>query len=63
MRFLDRYEKFHYHKEDIERADDDDDESRHKRWSTKALTAVPMTYNYAQHVVPGIYLCFIIFKS
>lgn len=50
---MDRYEKLYFHKDDTERADDDDDESRHKRWSAKSLNAVPMSYNYTQHIVQG----------
>lgn len=49
IRYLDRYEKVHYHKEDGDRGDDDDDEVRHKKWSPRVLHNVPMSYNYSQH--------------
>lgn len=49
IRYLDRYEKVHFHKEDGDRGDDDDDEVRHKKWSPRVLHNVPMSYNYNQH--------------
>lgn len=50
IRYLDRFEKADFHKEDPERPDDDDDDqSRHKRWSARTLHTVPMSYNYNQH--------------
>ncbi|XP_049826034.1 AT-rich interactive domain-containing protein 2 isoform X3 [Aethina tumida] len=49
LRYLDRWEKVHYLGEDGERGSDDDEESRHKRWSARALHSVPYTYNYSQH--------------
>lgn len=55
-RFLDRYEKVHYLGEVGERANDDDEDSRHRRWSARALHSVPLTYNYSQHNVNGKYL-------
>ncbi|CAH0561486.1 unnamed protein product [Brassicogethes aeneus] len=49
LRYLDRWEKVHFLGEDGERGSDDDEESRHKRWSARALHSVPYTYNYTQH--------------
>ncbi|XP_066999631.2 AT-rich interactive domain-containing protein 2 isoform X4 [Anabrus simplex] len=51
LRYLDRYEKLHYLGEDVDRASDDDEESRHRRWSARALHSVPLTYNHHQHNV------------
>lgn len=54
MRFLDRYEKLHFHNDDNDyRLDDADDEhNRHKKWSNKnLLNEVPLKYNYGQHQV------------
>ncbi|KAJ8953063.1 hypothetical protein NQ318_013405 [Aromia moschata] len=50
-RYLDRWEKVHYLHEEADRGSDDDEESRHKRWSARALHSVPYTYNYGQHNV------------
>jgi hypothetical protein len=52
-RYLDRYEKVHYLGEDVDRGSDDDEESRHRRWSARALHSVPLTYNHHQHNVAG----------
>ncbi|XP_022907233.1 AT-rich interactive domain-containing protein 2 isoform X2 [Onthophagus taurus] len=49
LRYLDRWEKVHYLGEEADRGSDDDEESRHKRWSARALHSVPLTYNYSQH--------------
>ncbi|BES90510.1 Brahma associated protein 170kD [Nesidiocoris tenuis] len=52
LRYLDRYEKIHYMGEIGERGGvDEDEDSRHRRWSTKNLHAVPLTYNHGQHNV------------
>ncbi|XP_054261438.1 AT-rich interactive domain-containing protein 2 isoform X4 [Macrosteles quadrilineatus] len=51
LRYLDRYEKVHYLGEVGERANDDDEDNRHRRWSARALHSVPLTYNYSQHNV------------
>ncbi|XP_021925466.1 AT-rich interactive domain-containing protein 2 isoform X9 [Zootermopsis nevadensis] len=51
LRHLDRYEKVHYLGEDVERGSDDDEETRHRRWSARALHCVPLTYNHHQHNV------------
>lgn len=53
-RYLDRYEKVHFLGEEHERGSDDDEESRHKRWSARALHSVPLTYNYQQHNIAGM---------
>lgn len=52
-RYLDRYEKVHFLGEVGERANDDDEDNRHRRWSARALHSVPLTYNYSQHNVNG----------
>ncbi|XP_017768593.1 PREDICTED: AT-rich interactive domain-containing protein 2 isoform X3 [Nicrophorus vespilloides] len=49
LRYLDRWEKVHFLGEEADRGSDDDEESRHKRWSARALHSVPLTYNYQQH--------------
>ncbi|KAJ3657293.1 hypothetical protein Zmor_009109 [Zophobas morio] len=51
LRYLDRWEKVHFLGEEADRGSDDDEESRHKRWSARALHSVPLTYNYNQHVI------------
>ncbi|EZA60377.1 AT-rich interactive domain-containing protein [Ooceraea biroi] len=48
-RYLDRYEKVHFLGEDGQTADDDDEDSRHRKWSARALHSVPLTYNHHQH--------------
>ncbi|XP_056631018.1 AT-rich interactive domain-containing protein 2 isoform X6 [Diorhabda sublineata] len=54
LRYLDRWEKVHFLHEDADRASDDDEESRHKRWSARSLHSVPCSYNYSQHNVTEI---------
>ncbi|XP_043267599.1 AT-rich interactive domain-containing protein 2 isoform X3 [Venturia canescens] len=51
LRYLDRYEKVHFLGEDGQQADDEDEDSRHRKWSARALHSVPLTYNYHQHNV------------
>lgn len=53
LRYLDRWERVHFLGEEADRGSDDDEESRHKRWSARALHSVPLTYNYNQHNIPG----------
>lgn len=53
IRYLDRWERVHFLGEEADRGSDDDEESRHKRWSARALHSVPLTYNYNQHNIPG----------
>lgn len=53
FRYLDRYEKVHFLGEDGQQADDDDEDSRHRKWSARALHSVPLTYNHAQHNIAG----------
>lgn len=55
FRYLDRYEKVHFLGEDGQQADDDDEDSRHRKWSARALHSVPLTYNHHQHNVAGNY--------
>ncbi|XP_065205597.1 AT-rich interactive domain-containing protein 2 isoform X2 [Planococcus citri] len=52
LRYLDRYEKIHFLGETLDRGVDDDEDSRHKRFSTRTLHPVPQLYNYHQHIVP-----------
>ncbi|XP_031339468.1 AT-rich interactive domain-containing protein 2-like isoform X2 [Photinus pyralis] len=49
LRYLDRWEKVHFLGEEVDRGSDEDEESRHKRWSARALHSVPLSYNYQQH--------------
>ncbi|KAK3921732.1 AT-rich interactive domain-containing protein 2 [Frankliniella fusca] len=51
LRYLDRYEKVHFLGEDGGRASDEDDDSRHKRWSARVLHSVPLVYNTHQHIL------------
>ncbi|KAK0096264.1 hypothetical protein PV326_005915, partial [Microctonus aethiopoides] len=51
LRYLDRYEKVHFLGEDGHQADDDDEDSRHRKWSARSLHSVPLTYNHHQHNV------------
>ncbi|XP_048524869.1 AT-rich interactive domain-containing protein 2 isoform X2 [Dendroctonus ponderosae] len=51
LRFLDRWEKVYFLGEDGDRGSDDDEESRHKRWSARVLHATPHSYVYSQHNV------------
>ncbi|XP_030747201.1 AT-rich interactive domain-containing protein 2 isoform X3 [Sitophilus oryzae] len=51
LRYLDRWEKVHNLGDEADRASDDDEESRHKRFSSRALHSVPHSYNYSQHNV------------
>lgn len=39
-------------------AGDDDEDSRHKKWSARALHSVPLVYNHHQHSVSGMYKFF-----
>ncbi|XP_066590882.1 AT-rich interactive domain-containing protein 2 isoform X8 [Prorops nasuta] len=51
LRYLDRYEKVHFLGEDGQGAYDDDEDSRHRKWSARSLHSVPLTYNHHQHNV------------
>lgn len=51
IRYLDRYEKLHFLGEPEERVDEDDEDVRQKKMSTRFLHNVPMSYNHAQHYV------------
>ncbi|KAK6626139.1 hypothetical protein RUM43_006444 [Polyplax serrata] len=53
LRYLDRYEKVHYLGESSDRhdLDEEDIETRHRRWSTRSIHTVPLTYNHHQHNV------------
>ncbi|XP_015111590.1 AT-rich interactive domain-containing protein 2 isoform X5 [Diachasma alloeum] len=51
LRYLDRYEKVHFLGEDGHQGDDDDEDSRHRKWSARSLHSVPLTYNHNQHNV------------
>lgn len=54
-RYLDRYEKINFLGETGSIAGDDDEDSRHKKWSARALHSVPLVYNHHQHSVVGKY--------
>ncbi|KYN16641.1 AT-rich interactive domain-containing protein 2 [Trachymyrmex cornetzi] len=56
--YLDRYEKVHFLGEDGQQADDDDEDSRHRKWSARALHSVPLTYNHHQHNIAAGYVPF-----
>jgi len=58
---LDRYEKINFLGETGSIAGDDDEDSRHKKWSARALHSVPLVYNHHQHTVVGMYK-FVLFK-
>jgi len=51
---LDRYEKINFLGETGSIAGDDDEDSRHKKWSARALHSVPLVYNHHQHTVNGM---------
>lgn len=51
--YLDRYEKVNFLGEDGQQADEDDEDSRHRKWSARSLHSVPLTYNYHQHNIAG----------
>ncbi|XP_060878635.1 AT-rich interactive domain-containing protein 2 isoform X2 [Metopolophium dirhodum] len=51
LRYLDRYEKINFLGETGSIAGDDDEDSRHKKWSARALHSVPLVYNHHQHAV------------
>lgn len=53
FRYLDRYEKINFLGETGSIAGDDDEDSRHKKWSARALHSVPLVYNHHQHTVNG----------
>lgn len=55
-RYLDRYEKINFLGETGSIAGDDDEDSRHKKWSARALHSVPLVYNHHQHTVNGMYI-------
>lgn len=48
LRYLDKYEKIHFHGE---LGGDEDESSRHRQWSARSLHSIPMSYNHAQHLV------------
>lgn len=56
IRYLDRYEKVYFMGENIDRADDDEEESEKmhvKKLSSRTLHAIPQTYNHHQHYLSG----------
>lgn len=53
---MDRYEKINFLGETGSIAGDDDEDSRHKKWSARALHSVPLVYNHHQHTVNGMYI-------
>lgn len=53
IRFFDKYERYNFLGEEKERIDEDEEESRHKRWSVRTLHTIPQTYNYSHHNITG----------
>lgn len=51
IRFFDKYERFNFLGEEKERIDEDEEETRHKRWSARALHSIPQSYNHNHHNV------------
>lgn len=52
IRYFDKYERCNLHGESVpEKADEDDEESRHKKWSARSLHSVPQNYNYNHHKI------------
>lgn len=51
IRFFDKYERYNFLGEEKERIDEDEEESRHKRWSARALHSIPSSYNHGHHNV------------
>lgn len=49
IRFFDKYERFNFLGEEKERIDEDEEETRHKRWSARALHSIPQSYNHNHH--------------
>lgn len=49
IRYFDKYERFNFLGEEKERMDEDEEESRHKRWSARALHSIPQSYNHGHH--------------
>lgn len=49
IRFFDKYERFNFLGEEKERIDEDEEETRHKRWSARALHSIPQSYNHSHH--------------
>lgn len=62
-RYLDRYEKINFLGETGSIAGDDDEDSRHKKWSARALHSVPLVYNHHQHTVNGTFIFNYIFSN
>lgn len=49
IRYFDKYERFNFLGEEKERIDEDEEETRHKRWSARALHSIPQSYNHGHH--------------
>lgn len=49
IRYFDKYERVNFLGEEKERIDEDEEESRHKRWSARALHSIPSSYNHSHH--------------
>ena len=54
IRYFDKYERFNFLGEEKERIDEDEEESRHKRWSARALHSIPQSYNHSHHIISDV---------
>jgi AT-rich interactive domain-containing protein 2 len=51
IRYFDKYERLNFLGEEKERIDEDEEESRHKRWTARALHSIPQSYNHGVHQI------------
>lgn len=51
IRYFDKYERFNFLGEEKERIDEDEEETRHKRFTARALHSIPQSYNHGMHQV------------
>lgn len=51
IRYFDKYERFNFLGEEKERIDEDEEETRHKRFTARALHSIPQSYNHSSHQV------------
>lgn len=49
IRYFDKYERVNFLGEEKERIDEDEEENRHKKWTARALHAIPQSYNHSHH--------------
>ncbi|KAG5679395.1 hypothetical protein PVAND_008963 [Polypedilum vanderplanki] len=50
IRYFDKYERVNFLGEEKERIDEDEEENRHKKWTSRALHAIPQSYNHNHHI-------------